>query len=122
MTPTPEPEPLYHGTRRPFGRGGLLVPGDDVGADHHGLGRSGWVYVTPDFELAKEYARAAQGRGRAKVVQVRPWGEVYVDDSTIAGGEEQESYRCEAATVLRRVWIEETRSEPPIRRTAALHA
>ena len=106
---------FYHGTRRPFGPGGLLLPGEKFGADNHGLGRSEWVYVTTELDLAIEYAKAAQGRGKAKVVQVQPWGEMFVDDSTIAGGEEQDSYKCEAAKVLRRVWIEAERSQPPVR-------
>lgn len=96
---------FYHGTRRPFNTGGLVLPGDKVGVDHHNLGRSDWVYVTTDLELAKDYARAAAGKGRAKVVQVRPWGDLYIDDSTV-NGEEQDSYRCEAASVLLRVWME----------------
>ena len=76
---------FYHGTRRPFGPGGLLLPGEKFGADNHGLGRSEWVYVTTELDLAIEYAKAAQGRGRAKVVQVQPWGEMFVDDSTLPG-------------------------------------
>lgn len=105
---------FYHGTRRPFGPGGLLLPGEQAGADNHGLGRSDWVYVTTDLDLAIEYAKVAQGRGRAKVVEVAPWGEMFVDNSTV-GGQEQDSYRCEAAKVLRRVWMEQQRSQPPAR-------
>jgi hypothetical protein len=96
--------PLYHGTRAPLGPGGYVVPGDDPmsgdhPSDHHGLGRSDVVYVTPDYELAAAYALAAKGSGRPRVLEVMPLSPVEVDDSTIAGGEEQESYMCEWARV-----------------------
>lgn len=106
---------FYHGTRRPFDRGGLILPGAKFGEDNHGLGRSEWVYVTTELDLAIEYAKVAQGRGKAKIVEVQPWGEMFVDDSTIAGGQEQDSYKCEAAKVLGRVWMEKERSTPPSR-------
>jgi len=94
---------LYHGTRRPFGAGGLVLPGNDVGVDNHGLGRSDTVYVTPDLGLAKQYAKAARGEGVPRVLSVRPWTALERDDSTI-GGEEQRSFRTSAATVLAVVW------------------
>jgi hypothetical protein len=101
-----ETERLYHGTRAGFGAGGVLFPGATPGVDrdNHGLGRSEWVYVTPDLDLAKDYAEAASGRGRPKVLEVVPCGPLEVDDSTV-GGEAQEAYRCEWAWVVRRVWI-----------------
>lgn len=99
---------LYHGTRAPFrGRGGLVLPGNEVGRHcHPGLEyRSDWVYVTPDFELAVEYAHAAVGRGKPKVLVVRPGSDMYVDDSTV-NGEEQESYRVKYAIVERVIVVE----------------
>lgn len=93
---------LYHGTRAGFrGKGGLVLPGMDVGRyNHPGLEyRSDWVYVTPDLELAWDYAEACQGRGKPKVLVVRPNGMLYHDDSTLAGGYEQVSFRCESAIV-----------------------
>lgn len=98
-------QPLYHGTRRGFGRGGRVLPGDLFGADNHGLGRSHVVYVTPDLELAKEYARAAKGRGAPKVLEVMPVDPLGIDDSTV-GEEEQEAYTCSEAKVLKVVWKE----------------
>lgn len=95
--------PLYHGTRRGFDRGGLLLPGGEVGQDNHGLGRTGHVYVTPDLGLAKHYAEHANGKGRPRVVEVAPLGPVEVDDSTV-GGDQQESYRVDCARVLRVAW------------------
>lgn len=92
---------LYHGTRAGFrGSGGLVLPGDLVGKDNHGLKRSDAVYLTPDLELAWDYARACKGRGRPRVLVVRPMSELEMDDSTV-GEEEQESYRCSGARVLR---------------------
>lgn len=96
----PVNERLYHGTRAPFrGKGGLLLPGDTCGRDNHGLDRSGVVYVTPDLDLAWDYARAARGRGKPRVLIVAPDGRLTVDDSTVNGCE-QEAYTCEAAIVL----------------------
>lgn len=109
MTITPSyPPPLYHGTRAGFrGPGGLVLPGAMLGRENHAQGRSGVVYVTPDLDEAKLWAEASQGRGRAKVLQVRPMGIIGVDNSTL-NGEEHEGYTCEAATVVKVVWIEET--------------
>ena len=100
--------PLYHGTRRGFrGPGGLVLPGDRFGTDNHGLSRSDVVYLTPDLDLAKDYAKAASGRGRAKVLEVMPHTPLMKDDSTV-NGEEQESYTCEWGRVVRVIWIEES--------------
>lgn len=86
--------PLYHGTRAAYrGSGGLLLPGDDVGQDHHGLGRSAYVYMTPDREEAEAWARAAKGRNRPRVLTVMPMAPVENDDSTI-NGEEHYGVRC----------------------------
>lgn len=91
---------LYHGTRVAFGRGGLVLPGDHVAADNHGLASSDWVYVTDDLDLAWHYAEVAAGDGEPRVLVVQPFGLIEVDDSTI-GGEEQSAYRCEWARVVR---------------------
>lgn len=99
-------DPLYHGTRAPFrGSGGLVLPGARFGKDNHNLKRGEVVYVTPDLDLAKDYALACKGRGRAKVLEVMPHSPVEVDDSTV-GGDEQESYTCPAASVVRVAWTE----------------
>ena len=92
---------FYHGTRRGFRSGGVLLPAALTGApDNHGLGRTAVVYVTPDLELAWDYAEAALGRGRPKVLVVRPLGPLAVDEST-CGGQEQASFACSWARVLR---------------------
>lgn len=93
---------LYHGTRAPFrGRGGLVLPGDETGRHAHpGMEyRSDYVYVTPDLDLAWAYAIAATGRGKPRVLVVLPGSPLLHDDSTIAGGEEQVSFRCTHAYV-----------------------
>lgn len=87
--------PLYHGTRAAFRRGGYVLSGDLVGKDNHGLGRSDTVYLTPDRKMAAMWARAAKGRGKPKVVTVRPGGRLEVNDSTVGDEEEEhEGYRC----------------------------
>lgn len=102
--------PLYHGTRVPFTKGGLVLPGDTTGADHHGLGRSDWVYVTAELDIAIEFAKVAKGRGRPKVFEVLYVGDIERDDSTLAGGEEFDGYRVTEARIVRRVWIGDTHS------------
>lgn len=97
---------LFHGTRRPFKRGGLLIPR----SRHGGPGTSApltpgrtqpedaadWVYLTSDLDLAWVYAFHAPGRGRARVLRVTPIGDVLRD---IEHGDTMAAYRCEAATV-----------------------
>lgn len=90
---------FYHGTRTPFRRGGLVVPGVEVGKENHGLGRSDRVYITRTIGLAQVYAEVATGRGRPRVVEVRPLGPVEVDDSTVMGAE-QDAWSCESAVVV----------------------
>ena len=105
---------LYHGTRAGFrGPGGLVLPGVQVRRHKHpGLEyRSDWVYLTPDLDLAWEYAEVAKGRGKAKVLVVAPWDMLFNDDSTIAGGVEQISFRCKGATVLRVLTVREEEVE-----------
>lgn len=71
---------LYHGTRRPFRKGGLLLP-----RAHHGGAGSGaptnhappddadqWCYATEEPLLAWAYAWAAPGRGKPRVLIVAP--------------------------------------------------
>lgn len=105
---------LYHGTRAAFsGSGGLLLPATQHGGptNHEATNigdRSAWVYVTPDLDLAWGYAYVAKGKGRPRVLVVTPAGDLYDDDSTV-GGAEQESYRCEAAHVTK-VLVNETTS------------
>jgi hypothetical protein len=94
---------FYHGTRTEFGRGGFLFPGDMVDKDNHALARSDVVYVTTDLGLAKAYAKASAGRGRPKVLEVVPMDTLREDDSTV-GGQEQDSFTCPWAKVVRVVW------------------
>ena len=106
---------LYHGTRAGFrGRGGIVLPGVQVGRHNHpGLEyRSDWVYITPDLDLAWEYAEAAQGRGKPKVLVVLPGSGLLNDDSTIAGGVEQISFRCTHAIVQKVLTVRECPAQP----------
>lgn len=96
--------PLFHGTRAGFrGRGGLVLPARQTGRPVTEGGiredEGEHVYVTPDWNLAAEFARRANGRGHPKVLTVLPAGPLEVDWATF-GGEEREAYRCEAAHVL----------------------
>ncbi len=91
---THQQPPLYHGTRAAFrGSGGLLLPGTCYDRDNHGLGRSDYVYMTPDRDEAAMWARAAQGRGRPRILTVMPMSPVEDDDSTVLGDEHQ-GVRC----------------------------
>jgi hypothetical protein len=97
---------LYHGTRRPFTVGGLLVPR----AVHGGPGTTAplnpgcseqpdaanFVYLTDDVTLAWVYAWHAPGRGRPRVLTVAPLGTVERDpEHSWRSG----AWRCEAARV-----------------------
>jgi hypothetical protein len=94
----PSPQ-MYHGTRAGFrGKGGIVLPGEMFQKDNHHLGRSSWVYVTPDIDLAWSFAEASDGKGRPRVLMVRPIGKLEVDASTVAG-ENYEMYRCDSALV-----------------------
>lgn len=102
-----EPPPLYHGTRSGFTKGGLLLPR----SKHRGKGTTAplkpgyseradardFVYVTASVELAWVYAWHSQGRGRPRVLTVRPLSPVWQDPEH---SEDMEAYRCEAAFVL----------------------
>lgn len=103
--------PVYHGTRAGFrGRGGLVLPGAQVGRDNtsgshgyvdHGIPYTGeHVYVTTDRDLAMIFALLAKGRGRPRVLTVQPFG-MKPDTGTTYGGEERDDvFTCEWATVL----------------------
>lgn len=97
----------YHGTRRGFTRGGVLLPRTDTGARGTTAplnpGRTqpadaaGWVYVTRDHDVAQAYAEAAPGRGRPKVLTVQPHGDLTRDPEH---GYATDAWRCRWATVL----------------------
>lgn len=91
---------LYHGTRRPFTKGGIVLPGEEVNTEeNHDLGRSDVVYVTPDLNLAWAYAGAAKDNGVPRVVEVHPLSALRLDNSTV-NGKEQIAFTCESAFVV----------------------
>lgn len=102
-------EPVfYHGTRRGFSRGGYLMPrsfhknDDQTSAPlKDGRERSSdsdrYVYITTSKIVAWVYAWEAPGRGRPKVLTVRPMAEVYRDPEH---GRDMNAYRCEIAKVI----------------------
>lgn len=97
---------LYHGTRKPFSKGGLVMPR----TFHGSTGTTAplkpgasprpdserFVYVTPSLMLAWVYAWSATGRGRPRVLTVKPLSDVWADPEHSA---DMEAYRCEAALV-----------------------
>lgn len=91
--------PLFHGTRAPLLRGATVMPGDTVGRSNHTDGHSDHVYVTTSIGLAQVYAEVASGRGRPRVLQVEPLGEV-IDDELSLLGATSDSYACPAARVI----------------------
>lgn len=98
--------PWYHGTRRGFTRGGVLFPR----SAHRGAGTgapvnpgreqpqeaANWVYLTRNLDLAWAYAWQAPGRGKPKVVVVRPHGTVEADPEHSGA---MDAWRAEWATV-----------------------
>lgn len=103
----PAAAPLYHGTRKGFrGRGGLLMPrtfhgskGTTAPLKPGAVANSDserYVYVTTSLDLAWVYAWHAQGRGRPRVLTVRPLSPVWRDPEH---SEDMAAYRCEAAVV-----------------------
>jgi hypothetical protein len=101
------PPPLFHGTRRPFMKGGLLLPRAKLGgapatSAPMKAGRApnpdaeNWVYVTTSLTLAWVYAWHAPGRGRPRVLTVTPLGPVYDDPEH---SPDMEAYRTDAAVV-----------------------
>lgn len=89
--------PLYHGTRKPFGKGGLVLPGkltsedNTTGSESYTQGLRPYtgekVYVTTDLELAKHFAKISKGRGKAKVFEVLYVGSIERDDALFDGEE-----------------------------------
>lgn len=99
-----EPPPLFHGTRRGFRAGGLLLPRSAHGGAPTSApggqappGAAGYVYATEHLDLAWAYAFHAPGRGRPKVLRVGPLGPVTPDPEHSAA---MAAWRCEAARVL----------------------
>lgn len=96
---------LYHGTRRPFKKGGLLLPRDVHGGASTSAPLNGpaepsaesWVYVTESLNLAWAYAYAAPGRGKPRVLRVHPMGRIEPDHEHSA---EMCAWRCESAGVV----------------------
>ena len=94
----------WHGTRRGFQKGGLILP-----PSFHGKGKANdlpdhtdddWVFITPDREIAEEFAyKAAVGKGRPRVLQVVPLHDVFNDWATY-GGEDGYLYRTASARVI----------------------
>ena len=90
----------YHGTRAGFGPGGYLMPGDQVGRSNFpdlAAADSSMVYVTPNIEWAKIFALAATGRGKPKVLEVRPY-------DLVQASQDGEEFACSMARVLKVVW------------------
>ena len=107
MTRTVLDPVFFHGTRRGFTPGGILLPrathqgaatGAPLNPGHTApAGADGWVYVTEDLNVAWAYAWAAPGRGRPKVLTVRAQGYVSPDPEH---SPQMVAWRCEWATVL----------------------
>lgn len=100
---------LFHGTRQAFSRGGWLFPPAITGAPMRDSStltlppgwvddRDAYVYVTPDADLAWDYAETAPGRGRPRLLEVEPMSPLEPDVSTV-NGELVEAYRCTSARV-----------------------
>lgn len=110
---------LYHGTRRGFGRGGVVMPRSFHGGAgtsapvtrHAETGAESWVYVTGSLELAWAYAWHAAGRGKPKVLVVEPRGELEPDPEHSAA---MDAWRCEWA-VVRQVLTDPAISEAEAR-------
>ena len=100
-------EAFYHGTRAAYGRGGYLFPrswhGGAATTAPVATGRepapdaADWVYVTTSLTVAWVYAWCAPGRGKPKVLVVRPSGTLEPDPEH---SPRMEAYRCESARVL----------------------
>lgn len=85
---TDEPT-FYHGTRRGFVVGGFVTPRSFHGGDGTFApmveGKESppdahrYVFATTDLHLAWAYAWAAPGRGKPKVLTIRPGGPVEPD-------------------------------------------
>lgn len=92
---------LYHGTRRGFRKGGILLPCRETGScswedyphDHSA------VYLTEDPTVAAYFATWSKGRGRPKIVEVEAHGLMRFD-SFILGGENYREIMVDWATVI----------------------
>lgn len=111
----------YHGTRRGFRAGGVLLPR----SVHHSAATTApvnpgqvaladaedWVYITRNLDLAWVYAWHAVGRGKPKVLQVNPVGDLEPDPEHSTA---MDAWRCEFATV-KKVFAEPTVTEAEAR-------
>jgi hypothetical protein len=98
----------YHGTRRGFRPGGYLFPrafhgGQETSAPtnagHQPLADADqWVYVTREPILAWAYAYSAAGRGKPKVLVVRPSGRLEPDPEHSIN---MDAWRTESARVMK---------------------
>lgn len=98
----------FHGTRRGFTTGGLLLPRSTHGGPGTAApvnpGRAvpdeaqGWVYLTEDIDVAWAYAWVAPGRGKPKVVEVVPHDDLEPDPEHSPA---MRAWRCRWATVSR---------------------
>ena len=96
---------FYHGTKAGFrGRGGLLLPGDLVGKDNWHLKRSQFAYITTEIQLAYFYAYACKGRGRPKVLIVKPISQIENDNSFLFD-DLQAAYTCSGAIVQKTILL-----------------
>jgi len=93
----------YHGTRRPFGKGGLLLPPSlhrgPKANNLPGHNDADWVFITPYEEVAEGFAFSARGRGLPRVLTVAPLEDVCPDWATY-GGDDGFMYRTQSAVVL----------------------
>lgn len=109
--------PLFHGTRRAFTRGGILIPRHDHGGAEANaptnpgavapVESAGWVYVTERLDVVWAYAWAAPGRGKPKVLVVAPRGVVEPDPEHSPA---MAAWRCEWAKITQ-VLVEPTVDE-----------
>lgn len=80
---------LYHGTRIGAERGGWITPAAFHGHQANELpgyeGADGWLFLTPDPDVAATFARTAKGRGRPKILTVVPDEPVEPDHATLNG-------------------------------------
>lgn len=102
---------LYHGTRVPFGAGGLLLPR----AEHGGPGTTAplnpgreqppdadrWVYLTTSLEVAWVYAWHAPGSGRPRVLVIRSAHGLHRDPEHSASMDAWRAAWASVARVLR---------------------
>lgn len=110
-------EVWYHGTRAGFLAGGLVLPRNETGAQptraplnpgrRLPADQGSFVYMTRDLDVAWSYARAASGRGKPKVLVVRPLSQPQRDREHGPG---TDTWRCTAATVSKVL-----RDAPPLK-------